>query len=273
MAAFQMNDNKQSSFFPNTQKPIERGMFKIVIKPMNGPDSHHIEYSSGVGFPATEMFTKIYLKHKTFYAICVINYSDMSGLAEISIDGKSIGNIFCSPHDITFIQRPIEVNRSFLFISQDSVMSARSGVNILSPMIGDIHVIIRPQDPAFTSITHKPIRTVENDFGTPASNTFELCTATAAKHQNYKFSESTQAPPKKSTGMATAVTPLDVIDGCDNNNMKKLYFENQSLGATVLSGITRQRFPPAPFLRTLGERHFIINLLVGDPGKKLSVLF
>ena len=258
MAAFQINNNEQSTA-SNALVPIEREMFKIVIKPMNKADSHHIEYSNGIGFHASEVFSKIYLKHRTYYAICVINYSNKSGLAEITIDGKNIGNIFCHPHDVTLIQRPIEINRSFLFISQDSVMSAQTGLDILSPMIGNIHVIIRPQDPAFASIAHKPItpRTVENDFSMPACNTFGFSAA---------GSESSQT--KKSTGMTTTATPQDTIDGCvDYNNMKKSYFEDKSLGGTVLSGVTRQNFSPAPFLRTLGEHHFIVNLVVGDPGK------
>ena len=315
MAAFQLNN--QSGFLnTDSHLPIEREMFKVAIKPINKADCYHVEYVNGNAFLANEMFSEIQLKHRTYYAVCVINYSDKSGLAEISIDGKIIGNIFCPAHDITIVERPVEINRSFVFISKDSVMSAQCGLDINSPMTGNIHVIIRPQDPKFSSITHNPImfastRVIENDFGTPGGaclgNGFGFAAAAAAapsapaaaaasapadsgEHQQYNNRKVTLCSPESSTFTNTTqsksagmTVTRDTVDGDNNNNntkfgcANKLFTVNRStgksFGGTVLGESTRQSFSPSPILRTLGEHHFIINLVVGDPGKNLNSLF
>ena len=135
---------------------IERDQFCVIIKPENVEDYQHPEYFGISPFVARDLKTKIHLLHRTKYSIGVVSFSNYDAIARISVNGKLIGCFYCHGQQTTFISRPININKAFVFVSSNSNIAVRSGSDINSPTAGVIQIAIYPQDVNIPSNIYSP---------------------------------------------------------------------------------------------------------------------
>ena len=93
----------------------------------------------------------IYLKHGTKYNIGIINESNFNANADIFIDNQHIGSFRIPKNaDNIQIERPVDVNRSFIFMSKNSDIAQLAGVNQISNRhLGIINIHLRPEDKSY----------------------------------------------------------------------------------------------------------------------------
>ena len=211
-------------------RPVERSNFKILIQPRNFGDFFHNEYSDGAAFDASKENNTICLKHKTCYAISILSFSDFDAIAEIKIDGTLIGNFHITARDITCIERPVHINRSFVLISKDSQIAISSNADISSPHSGIVKIVIHPANP----------KNVQQSL--PAG-----CVSSS---------------PKYGCALASGVSVVsDETDGCGFNKQT----DSTTVGMTVLGDVTQSTYTVAPNFDTLGCHIFKILLKIGSP--------
>lgn len=84
-----------------------------------------------------------YLNHGDTYKICLRNNSfNQKANANIFIDGKSIGMFRLNNNDKIIIERPAESAKKLTFYDAESVQGAMSRLDINSPDIGCLKVVI-----------------------------------------------------------------------------------------------------------------------------------
>ena len=105
----------------------------------------------------------IYLKHGTKYNIGIINSSNFNANADIFIDNIHIGSFRIPKYaDNIQIERPIDANRSFIFMSKNSDIAQLAGVNqIANTHLGIINIHNRPEDKSYHT-TYNTNNTVHN---------------------------------------------------------------------------------------------------------------
>lgn len=105
----------------------------------------------------------IYLKHGTKYNIGIINSSNFNANANIFIDNIHIGSFRIPKYaDNIQIERPVDANRSFIFMSKNSDIAQLAGVNqIDNNHLGIINIHIRPEDKSYHT-THNTNNTAHN---------------------------------------------------------------------------------------------------------------
>lgn len=222
-----------------------RDQFCIIIKPKNIGNYVHAQYFGCQPYMARDELTNIELLHKTCYSIGIANYSNYPSIAQIEIDGQSLGKFHCKARQVTTIERPIDVNKAFIFISCNSTIAANSAVNIHSPEGGIVKVTIYPQDPNYANQSNKW------GFAGTSNET------TGAKTTKSDIWGAATACDTSTTCKGMTV----MTDGISSHNT------SSRRGSTVLGDITDQIYKIGPYLETFGEHIYKIQLLVGDPEK------
>ena len=207
--------------------------FQVFIRPENiadkielTPNRATITYIPNINSDSNNIF----LMHNTQYSIGILNYSRQDCNADIFIDGFHCGTFRVLKNTSNFrLQRPVDANKSFNFISQNSEQAIIAGhINDNSPNLGEILVEIRPKDTSYSR---------------ESSTTYGIASA------GIKV-ETDSSPPK----------PNDATDGVKSTD--DIVNPN---GLTVLGSSTGQRFKEAPFIHTRGLHKFLYKLVIGDP--------
>ena len=191
----------------------------------------------------------IFLRHRTQYNIGIINSSNFEADAEIFIDGVLVGVFRVHKNSTSFqLERPIDTNSSFNFVSKNSEEAFVSGINIDgNSRLGEISVYIRPED---RSYRYSPVyRAIPSGNGNDKLDS--IC--------NDEF----LAPP----GVASSCKKRGVSVETDCGSLNTPAYKSKSTGATLLGPCTTQNFQKTTSLLTKGMRIYTFKLKLGDPTK------
>ena len=224
--------------------------FQVFIKPENIADRIEKNHNRAniTYIPNTNNTNNnIFLLHNTRYSIGVLNHSNNDCNADIFIDGSHHGTFRVLKNTSSFrLQRPLDTNKSFNFISKNSEHAIIAGNgNDNSPNLGEILVQIRPKDTTYSR---------------QQSTIYAAATASAGlKDQGLKVE----------TDYGSAYAELedktknyDIADGSKSVQLDDSVY---SEGLTVLGSCTTQTFKHAPYMPTNGLHTFLYKLVVGDP--------
>ena len=136
------NTNEINSLIPS------KDQFKIFIKPecsCKSTDTSSCNDITYIPQSDTERDT-IFLKHKTRYNIGILNNSEGDCLAIIYVDGEFCGKFRIDKKSSFQLERPIDKNQSFVFVSKNSELGNLTGLS--NTNLGEILVHIIPEDKA-----------------------------------------------------------------------------------------------------------------------------
>ena len=134
------NTNEINSLIPS------KDQFKIFIKPecsCKSTDTSSCNDITYIPQSDTERDT-IFLKHKTRYNIGILNNSEGDCLAIIYVDGEFCGKFRIDKKSSFQLERPIDKNQSFVFVSKNSELGNLTGLS--NTNLGEILVHIIPED-------------------------------------------------------------------------------------------------------------------------------
>lgn len=87
------------------------------------------------------------LKHNTPYKVCIVNHHEyLNADATVSINGKDVGTFRVNSDNKIVIDRPINVNRKFVFYKAGSIEGEMSASNTPSDTLGVVEVKVRMED-------------------------------------------------------------------------------------------------------------------------------
>ena len=187
----------------------------------------------------------IFLRHRTQYNIGIINSSNFEADAEIFIDGVLVGVFRVHKNSTSFqLERPIETNSSFNFVSKNSEEAFVSGINIDgNSRLGEISVYIRPED---RSYRYSPVyRAI------PSGNGNDKLDST--------HNDESLAPP----GVASSCKKKGMSVETDFSSQNK----SKLAGATLLGPCTTQHFQKTTSLSTKGMHIYTFRLKLGNPSE------
>ena len=218
----------------NKISPPPKHLFMPFIKPEcqcdpNLPPNYNCE---GTAFIPNlkSLSRKIYLEHGTKYNIGIINDTDFNANADIYIDNIHIGSFRIPKHAQNLqIERPVDVNKSFIFTSKNSYIARSAGVNnkISNRDLGIISVHVRPEDKSYRATYN-----IDNNF----------------RSRNLR-------------GLAVET------DGGSHTKISKKKAENTTThpGCTLLGQPTSQGFKLSEYMHTKGHYQYSYKLVIGNP--------
>lgn len=74
-------------------------------------------------------YTYISLLHNSEYSLLLKNSSGNRCDAVVSIDGRSVGRFRLKPYGSFNVERPVKINKKFVFLKENSYLAGRAGVN------------------------------------------------------------------------------------------------------------------------------------------------
>ena len=205
----------------------------------------------------------IFLKHRTQYSIGIINSSNFDADAEIFIDGVLVGVFRIHKNSNSFqLERPIDTNSAFTFVSKNSEEALVSGLNINeNSRLGEVCVYIRPEDRSYKNspvyraissgnINDKPDAICNGDsLVRPGDVPAAACAN--ARHARGVPVETDFSPPNSSS----LISHRHTVPA----------YKSKSTGATLLGPCTTQSFIKSSPLPTKGMHAFTFILRLGDP--------
>ena len=151
----------------NKISPPPRHCFLPFIKPECHCNNDLVDFNcESLAFipNINSLSNNIYLKHGTKYNIGITNESNFNANADIFIDNQHIGSFRIPKNaDNIQIERPVDVNRSFIFMSKNSDIAQLAGVNQISNRhLGIINIHLRPEDKSYHTTYNTNNNTARN---------------------------------------------------------------------------------------------------------------